>query len=162
MGSLNRDQASVRKIMSEHDLLICVGSDVLRMSVYSDVEPLPETTAVVQIGLRDWELGKNYAAEIAIRADIKHTLVDLNVELAKQGGVALSESAAASLEALKLDNWSVKRDRARIAAMKNSDTSPMAPDWLMMTTPVEFDAAMSNAMASIGPVLIDVAVQGHV
>ena len=51
--------------------------------------------------MRDWELGKNYAAEIALRADVKHTLVDLNVELAKQGGAALVKRAAETIDALQ-------------------------------------------------------------
>ncbi len=133
MGSLNRDQAYVRQVMSKHDLLICVGADVLRMSVYSEIDPLPQNTAVVQIGLRDWELGKNYAAEIAIRADVKHTLPDLTLALTEQGGTALAARAAASLDALESVNWSARSDRARQAAMKNADASPMAPDWLMMS-----------------------------
>ncbi|MFT5449957.1 MAG: benzoylformate decarboxylase [Gammaproteobacteria bacterium] len=133
MGSLNRDQAYVRKIMSEHDLLICVGSDVLRMSVYSEIDPLPETTTVVQIGLRDWELGKNYAAHTAMRADVKHTLVDLNVEISRQGGAALIQRAADALDAIEPNNWSAARVKAREAAMKKADSSPMAPDWLMMS-----------------------------
>ena len=132
MGSLNRNQAAVRKTLQPHDLLICVGADVLRMSVYSEVEPLPETTAVVQLGLRDWELGKNYAAEIAIRADIKHALKDLNVELSRQGGTALVKKAADSLNALQPHNWTASRQQARESALKNADTTPMAPDWLMM------------------------------
>jgi len=133
MGSLNRDQAYVREIMSQHDLLICVGSDVLRMSVYSDVDPLPDTTEVIQIGLRDWELGKNYAAALAIMADVKSTLIDLNSTLSRIGGDALVSRAHASLAALKTINWSAKRVKARTKAMSNAHANPMAPDWLMMT-----------------------------
>ena len=133
MGSLNRNQSDVHKVMSEHDLLICVGSDVLRMSVFSEIDPLPETTAVVQIGIRDWEMGKNYAAEIAIRSDVKNTLHDLNGVLAEQGGSKLSETAGQRLASLQDKNWSAKRARACAAARKNSEKSPIAPDWLMMS-----------------------------
>ena len=66
VGALNRDQKRVRAILSEYDLMLCVGSDVLQMSVWSEVEPLPETTKVAMIGLRDWEMGKNFPAEIAL------------------------------------------------------------------------------------------------
>ncbi|MBX2886768.1 MAG: thiamine pyrophosphate-binding protein [Granulosicoccus sp.] len=133
MGSLNRNQADVHKIMSEYDLLICVGADVLRMSVYSEIDPLPTTTAVVQIGLRDWELGKNYPAEIAVRADVKPTLADLNHTLVSSGGADLRRRAADSLNSLGLNNWSAVRKEARKTATKNAGSSPMAPDWLMMT-----------------------------
>ena len=133
MGSLNRNQSDVHKVMSEHDLLICVGSDVLRMSVFSEIDPLPETTPVVQIGIRDWEMGKNYAAEIAIRSDVKNTLHDLNGVLAEQGGSKLSETEGQRLASLQDKNWSAKRARACAAARKNSEKSPIAPDWLMMS-----------------------------
>src|SRR5262249_17647143 len=69
VGSLNRDQKYVRRVLSDYDLMFCVGSDVLKMSVWSEVEPLPETTKVVMLGLRDWEMGKNFPAEMALRAD---------------------------------------------------------------------------------------------
>ncbi|GIT23156.1 MAG: hypothetical protein CM1200mP40_28380 [Gammaproteobacteria bacterium] len=33
--------------------------------------------SVIQVGLRDWEMGKNYPTELAIRADVKTTLQSL-------------------------------------------------------------------------------------
>ena len=74
MGALNRSKQQVRSILEPFDLLICLGADVLRMSVWNPLEPLPEGMPVIQIGERDWELGKNSPAEIAIKADIKETL----------------------------------------------------------------------------------------
>jgi len=133
MGSLNRNQSDVRQIMSEHDLLICVGADVLRMSVFSEIDPLPKSTAVVQIGLRDWEMGKNYAADLAIRSDVKHTLQDLNTALVSQGGDTLTKTANKRLALLQDSNWSVKLTKARDAALQNSKATPLAPDWLMMS-----------------------------
>ncbi|SEK08983.1 Benzoylformate decarboxylase [Marinovum algicola] len=131
IGTLPRNQARVREVMSAHDVMICVGSDVLRMSVHSEVDPLPETTAVIQIGQRDWELGKNYPAEIAIRADVRETLVDLVAALRRIGGEQHSERAAAAIAALAEDNWSARRARRYATAMNNAKVSPMAPDWLM-------------------------------
>ena len=74
MRPLTRNQQQVRDWLSPYDLLVFLGSDQLRMSVHSPVEPLPEGARVVQIGNRDWELAKNYPAEIAIKADVKETL----------------------------------------------------------------------------------------
>ena len=71
--------------------MFCVGSDVLKMSVWSEVEPLPETTTVAMVGLRDWEMGKNFPAEIALRADVKETLKALVPLLKKLGGAPLAE-----------------------------------------------------------------------
>ena len=71
---LTRNQQQVRDWLSPYDMLVFLGSDQLRMSVHSPVEPLPDGARVVQIGNRDWELAKNYPAEIALKADVKETL----------------------------------------------------------------------------------------
>jgi benzoylformate decarboxylase len=131
MGALNRDQKRVRSILSEHDLMLCVGSDVLQMSVWSEVEPLPETTKVAMIGLRDWEMGKNFPAEIALRANVKETLRALVPILKKQGGASLTEKAKKSLAALAANNWSAQRAE-RLAALKPpADGQPLPGDWVM-------------------------------
>jgi len=54
--------------------MIVLGADPLRMSVYSEVDPLPEGLPILQIGLVEWDLAKNYGAEIALKADVKETL----------------------------------------------------------------------------------------
>jgi benzoylformate decarboxylase len=95
MGALSRDQKRVRQILSGHDVLLCIGADVLRMSVWSEVDPLPPDCAVIQIGLRDWEMGKNYAAEIALRADVRETLLALIPALERLGGTQQAERARA-------------------------------------------------------------------
>src|SRR5712675_3397312 len=41
MGALPRVQPQVREILAPHDLMIVLGGDPLRMSVYSEVDPLP-------------------------------------------------------------------------------------------------------------------------
>ena len=90
MGALTRDQREVRETLSSYDLMFCIGSDVLRMSVFSETDPMPDGLAVVQIGLRDWEMGKNYPAEIALRADVKETLAALTGLIESKRGAAES------------------------------------------------------------------------
>ena len=65
-----RSQSQVKKILENYDLLICVGSDVLRMSVWSSIEPLPKNMSIIHIGIRDWELAKNYHTEQAILGNV--------------------------------------------------------------------------------------------
>ena len=132
MGSLNRNQAYVRDVLSPHDLVICLGSDLLRMSVYSPVDPLPADVAVVQIGQRDWEMGKNHAVEMALRADVKETVAALLPVLAARGGQDLVDRAKASLADLATRNWSVQREEQRVRTIEMSDASPIEPDWLML------------------------------
>src|ERR1700755_1980015 len=67
MGALSRLQKQVRETLSPYDLMIVLGADPLRMSVYSEVDPLPDGLSIVQVGLVDWDLAKNYGAEIALK-----------------------------------------------------------------------------------------------
>ena len=45
----------------------------------------------------------------------------------------MSETAGQRLASLQDKNWSAKRVRACAAALTNSEKSPIAPDWLMMS-----------------------------
>lgn len=133
LGALNRDQKYVRRVLSDYDLMFCVGADVLKMSVWSETEPLPETTAVAMIGLRDWEMGKNFPAEIALRADVKETLKALIPLLKKLGGAKLAESAKKSLAEMAPRNWSAQKAarRAKLATPAAGD-KPLPAEWVMM------------------------------
>ena len=71
---LTRQQKQVRAHARAHDLLICLGADLLRMSVYSPVEPLPEGLPVIHVSERAHELGKNYRTDLAVHANVKETL----------------------------------------------------------------------------------------
>ncbi len=132
LGQLSRDQRRVRELLSPYDTLICIGADVLQMSVWSPLEPLPPGMAVVQLGLRDWEMGKNYPAELALRADVKVTLEALTPLIVELGGAARRQRAEAALEALAEGNWSAKRGQARRTAAGKAGARPIDPDWLMM------------------------------
>jgi benzoylformate decarboxylase len=121
----------VRGILAEYDLMLCVGSDVLQMSVWSEVEPLPETTKVAMIGLRDWEMGKNFPAEIALRADVKETLKALVPVLKKLGGAALVEKAKKSLAELATKNWSAQRAQKLKALATPAAGQPLPSEWVM-------------------------------
>ena len=130
MGALSREQAHIRKTLDPHDLLLFVGADVLRTSVASDVVPLPPGAAVIQIGLRDWEAGKNYPAEIALHADVGETLRALIPVLEQKGGAALKATAASRLAALQDKNWRARYPKVRDRALSQSSDVPIAPEWL--------------------------------
>jgi len=131
LGALNRDQKYARRVLSDYDLMLCVGADVLKMSVWSETDPLPETTKVAMIGLRDWEMGKNFPAEIALRADVKETLRALVPLLKKLGGNPLAERAKASLAEIATRNWSAQR-AARKAKVATPEGRPLPAEWVMM------------------------------
>ncbi|MEO8558469.1 MAG: thiamine pyrophosphate-dependent enzyme [Rhodospirillales bacterium] len=132
MGALTRSQPQVRQMLSPYDLMICLGAEVLTMSVYSPVDPLPADTKLVQIGLRDWEMGKNWSADLAVRADVKETLQSLNPLLEKIGGAERAARAKAVLAALADKNWSAQREAKRQVALAKAAQTPIAPEWLMM------------------------------
>jgi benzoylformate decarboxylase len=83
------------------------------------------------IGLRDWEMGKNFPAEIAIRADVKETLKALIPLLKKLGGAKLAESAKGSLAALATRNWNAQK-AARKAKLAAPTGTPLPAEWVMM------------------------------
>jgi benzoylformate decarboxylase len=127
-GSLTRNQKQVRATLEPYDLLVCLGADLLRMSVYSPVEPLPEGLPVVHVSERGWELGKNYRTDVAIQANVKETLRAL-LPLVR---ARRAPEAAARLAALKDRNWTAQRARAAVAAMGEAETTPIDPRFLML------------------------------
>src|SRR4029078_3687078 len=97
MGALKRLQKQVRETLAPYDLMIVLGADPLRMSVYSEVDPMPDGLAMLQVGLVDWDLAKNYGAEIALKADVRETLRALLPALKSAGGAALESRAKAGV-----------------------------------------------------------------
>ncbi len=130
MGALSRDQKQVRDTLTPYDTMIVLGSDVLRMSVWSPTDPMPENLRIVQIGLVDWEIGKNYPAEMAVKADVRETIKALIPVLQRKGGRALTERAQQGIAALAKSNWSAKRETAIAASKKVSSAKPINGDWL--------------------------------
>jgi benzoylformate decarboxylase len=133
LGPLSRDQKTVRARLEPYDTLISLGSDFLRMSVYSEIEPLPPHASIIQIGLRDWEMGKTYPAEIAIRADVGETLRVLAPLIAELGGSPQRQRATDGLAQLAGRNWTANRKTRAEAASAKATEQPIDPEWLMLT-----------------------------
>ena len=132
LGSLSRDQKSVRDLLAPHDLMIALGSDPIRMSVYSEIDPKPDDLPVVHVGLVDWDIAKNFAVEIGIKADVRTTLEALVPAVREIGGAQHADVARARVDDLKTRNWSAKRETltARISTL--GDVRPIDPDWLSL------------------------------
>ena len=143
MGALSRSQAQVREVLAPHDLLIALGTDPLRMSVHSEVEPLPEGMPIVQIGLVDWDLAKNYGAEIALKADVKETLRALVPALKVAGGAVLEGRAKQGIADLGSRNWTAKRKAVVAQIAKAQDRTPIDPDYLALRV---IEAMPANAI----------------
>jgi benzoylformate decarboxylase len=132
MGALSRLQKQVREVLSPYDLMIVLGADPLRMSVYSEVDPMPDGLSMVQIGLVDWDLAKNYGAEIALKADVKETLRALVPALKVSGGAALEARAKQGIAELASKNWTAKRKTIVEQIAKAGSKSPIDPDFLTL------------------------------
>ncbi|OED38810.1 benzoylformate decarboxylase [Chromatiales bacterium (ex Bugula neritina AB1)] len=128
IGGLSRDQKKVHAILEDYDTLLFLGSDVLRMSVYSEIDPLPAGIQVLQIAERAHELGKNYPADVAINAHPGETLralLPVVEKLVDPGRVA------AGIASLKTDNWSTRREalQNKLEALRSGH--PINGDYLM-------------------------------
>ena len=157
MGGLSRDQKQVRGVLSKFDLVVALGADPVRMSVWSEVEPLPENMAVVHIGQVDWDMGKNFPAEIAVRADLRETLTALTPVLAKQGGERLASRAKAQLAKLEESNWSAKRVGLQSKIETRAKLTPIDNDWLTLqiANALPTDAVVVNESLTAGRLLND-------
>ena len=127
MGALTRQQKQVRATLEAHDALLVLGADLLRMSVYSPVDPLPPELTVIHVSERAHELGKNYRTDVAVQADVKQTLRAL-LPLLKVDRAA----AERRLAELQPRNWRAQRDKARMDAMLAAETKPIDPQYLAL------------------------------
>ncbi|HUX26904.1 MAG TPA: thiamine pyrophosphate-dependent enzyme [Burkholderiales bacterium] len=132
LGALTRNQKQVRAVLESFDLMLCLGADLLRMSVYSPTAPLPEGMPVIHISERDWELGKNYPTEQALRADVKETLRALLPLVRARRSAAGAEQARRRLAALAPRNWSAQRAASCAELTRLAETAPIDPRYLML------------------------------
>ena len=87
---------------------------------------------MLHISERDWELGKNYPTELALRANVKETLRALLPLLRARRNAAEAEAAERRLAALAPRNWSAQRGVACAELMRAERTAPIDPRYLML------------------------------
>jgi len=132
MGSLTREQKDVRALLSGYDLMIVLGADAVRMSVMSETEPKPENLPVIHIGLNDWDIAKNYAVEMGLKADVRETLRAILPIIKEIGDSAQSERAKKAVADLSAQNWSAKRETLIGKISTAALSTPISPDWLSL------------------------------
>ena len=153
VGTLSRAQKVTREQLAPYDLMIAVGTDPVRMSVHSQIDPKPEGLAIVQFGLVDHDIAKNYAVEIGAVGDVGETMAALIDVIAERGGEAHAAAAKARVEQIAADNWSVRRERlaARIRE-RDQGASPITGDWLTLclAEALPADAVLVNESLTSG------------
>ena len=132
LGALTRQQATTRKMLEPYDLMIAVGTDPLRMSVYSEVSPLPDGLPIVQFGLVDWDIAKNFSVEIGVMADVRATAAALVQLISETGGTKQLTRAKSRISALADKTWGVRRKRLAAEITAASGERPINPDWLTL------------------------------
>jgi benzoylformate decarboxylase len=133
MGDLSRNQKKVRQMLAQHDLLVVLGADLLRMSAFSNVDPMPEGLGVLHISERDWELGKNYPSDIAVRAGVKATLECILPRLEAAQTAEQRTSAGEKLKSLSQKNWAARRAQTVAKLEQKSGQVPIDPAYLAQT-----------------------------
>ena len=131
VGMLSRDQRDVSRRLADYDLLVCLGTDLLRMSVPGAVSPLPAGLPVVQIAERNAELAKNYPTEVAIQADVGETLTALTAVLRARRSPGQTAAAARRIDAIRTGNWSAQRE-ALARSLATRPDGRLDPDGLML------------------------------
>ena len=132
VGGLTRVQQQVRDVLSNYDLVVALGGDVFRMSVYAPVEAVPENTRLIHIGQQDWEMGKNYPTEMAVRADMKATLGALADHIEATRSDAQAAAAEKRLADIATRNWSTKRVKLRDSILSRDAGADIDPERLMV------------------------------
>src|SRR5256885_2011202 len=102
-------------------------------------------------------MGKNFAAEMAVRADLRETLMALTPVLAKQGGKRLATRATASIAELARSDWTAKRAEIVARAESRSGAKPIDVDWLTLqiADALPRDAVVVNESLTSGRHLTD-------
>src|SRR5262245_22164798 len=127
-GPIGRLAPRIRKTLSEHDLLLSIGADLLTMSLPSEVEAIPPELPIIHLDSDPWQLGKTFPAEVAILADPKAALPELTAAVAaamSEGNRRTAKRRRKMLEdAIAAERAAVK-ERA-LAEAKKSPTQPLA------------------------------------
>ena len=126
LGMFTRNQDNVRKTLDPFDLVLCLGADLLRMSVYSPTEPLPTHSRVVHVSDRSWELGKNYRTELAVQANVAETLPALLALLRSRTDAHYQAQAQVRSQALAAQNWTTQRQKSVTQVLTQSAARPMS------------------------------------
>lgn len=153
-GMLTRSQVQVNATLAPHDLVVCLGADLLRMSVYSPTEPLPAHCRVLHISERAWELGKNYPTEAAVCTNVRDTLSVLLPALRQLASPQQTQAAAERRVRWAQDNWTTRRARAVASLAAQPAPQPLTPAHLIwrITEQLPRDAiVVEEALTSTQP-----------
>jgi len=129
-GAIVRLPASIRDLLSRHDLLVSIGADLFTLSLPGEVETMPEGFPVVHLDTDPWELAKNYPEQVAILGEPKVTLPELTDAVLRARSGQEQAAATQRLERAKADGRSSLAEFHALADAV-ADRSPIHPMALM-------------------------------
>lgn len=113
-----------RAALSEHDLVLAIGTDVFRI-LFADREPILDLrTTIVHVDLNSWELAKNQPS-IALKADPKAALEELMIVL-KDRWSDETQTTASIRRRKNVSNISRQRDQLDKSLKSTWGTTPMS------------------------------------
>ncbi|MBM3488986.1 MAG: thiamine pyrophosphate-binding protein [Alphaproteobacteria bacterium] len=131
-GPINRLSPLIRQALDQHDVLFSVGGDLFTLSLPSDVEPVPQALRIIHLDSDPWELGKNYAADVAMLGDPRTTLPDIVAAL--QGAMTPAQvKRAGERRAANQSAIAAERDKLKAQAKAQADKLPLQPMALLQT-----------------------------
>jgi benzoylformate decarboxylase len=149
-GSMPRTQQAVRTSLQETDVVFTVGADMFTMSLYSDIEPLPPDVAVVCLDVDPWQMGKNYAVDVAILGDPKATLTEMLPMIGNLMSEASRQTASQRSETLRQAKAEAQRRLQAQAAEETSKIplSALAMNHVIATTVPEEICIVDESLTS--------------
>lgn len=125
-GTIFPRAQAVRQALEQHDVLFSVGADLFTWALPSDIEPIPPWVPLIHLDVDPWELGKNYAASVAILGDPKATLPDLTAAVRER---MTNVDRDAARDRLKTISDAIRTERESLAskARELATKSPIEP-----------------------------------
>jgi benzoylformate decarboxylase len=121
----------VRRRLNEYDVLLVVGMDLLRQYIYFEPSrPIPEHIKLVQIDEDPWQIGKNYAVEVAVMGNTKISLAELQPLLA-QSQTEEQKSQVRQRAARHIAAHTSAREKLQRKIAEQREMRPMTPLTLM-------------------------------
>jgi benzoylformate decarboxylase len=127
-GPLFPNAAQTHSILADVDVILTIGVNNLAPLVYTGARMIPAAARLIQIDANELELGKNFAAEVAILADPRASVEELIETLAPMAGAA-SELIAKRRE-LITTHIAQARAKFRENAVTIPDGGPISPGFV--------------------------------
>ena len=124
---------SIRRLLSEHDLLFSVGGDLFTLSLPSEVALIPPNLDIIHLDVDPWQLGKNFVTHTAILGDPKGTLpeiAEILEAIMSPGQKARARERLAATQSLIASEREQLIEQARAAATR-SPVSPLALNYAL-------------------------------